>query len=87
MPGLDWQKLASYMVGRVIEHGERRARELEEVAATLEAIGVEPIMTNAIVRRQDWGARLNLLPELGGKPPDDYRVVVNAIRAREQKKD
>ncbi len=87
MPGLDWQKLASYMVGRVIEHGERRARELEEVAATLEAIGVEPMMTNAIVRRQDWGARLNLLPELGGKSPDDYRVVVNAIRAREQKKD
>jgi hypothetical protein len=82
MPGIDWKKLASYMVGRVIEHGERRARELEEVAATLEAIGVEPIMTNAIVKRQDWGASLNLLPAFGGKPPDDYRAVVNAIRAR-----
>jgi len=85
MPGIDWKKLAGYMVGRVIEHGERRARELEEVAATLEAIGVEPIMTEAIVRRQDWGASLNLLPEFGGKPPEDYRVVVNAIRARLQK--
>ncbi|HEX4948726.1 MAG TPA: DUF1932 domain-containing protein [Blastocatellia bacterium] len=82
MPGIDWKKLAGYMVGRVIEHGERRARELEEVAATLRAIGVEPIMTEAIVKRQDWGAALQLLPEFGGKPPDDYRAVVQAIRAR-----
>ena len=77
-----FRSLAGYMVGRVIEHGERRARELEEVAATLEAIGVEPIMTNAIIKRQDWGAALNLLPEFGGKPPDDYRAVVQAIRER-----
>ncbi len=84
MPGIDWKKLAGYMVGRVIEHGERRARELEEVAATLRAIGVEPVMTEAIVKRQDWGASLNLLPEFGGKPPADYRVVVNAIRARQK---
>lgn len=79
MPGMNWRKLASYMVGRVIEHGERRARELEEVAATLRAIGVEPVMTEAIVKRQDWGASLNLLPQFGGKPPDDYRAVVEAI--------
>jgi 3-hydroxyisobutyrate dehydrogenase-like beta-hydroxyacid dehydrogenase len=51
MPGMNWQKLASYMVGRVLEHGERRARELEEVAATLRTIGVEPVMTEAIVKR------------------------------------
>jgi hypothetical protein len=82
IPGVHWQKLASYMVGRVIEHGERRARELEEVAATLRAIGVEPVMTEAIVKRQDWGAALNLLPQFGGKPPADYRAVVEAIRQR-----
>jgi 3-hydroxyisobutyrate dehydrogenase-like beta-hydroxyacid dehydrogenase len=82
MPGMDWKKLASYMVGRVIEHGERRARELEEVAVTLRAIGVEPVMTEAIIQRQDWGASLNLLPRFGGKAPDDYRAVVNAIAER-----
>lgn len=82
MPGMNWKRLASYMVGRVIEHGERRARELEEVAATLQAIGVEPLMTEAIVKRQDWGAALNLLPQFGGKPPDDYRAVVEAIAAK-----
>ncbi len=79
MPGMNWKKMASYMVGRVIEHGERRARELEEVAVTLRDIGVEPIMTEAIVKRQDWGASLNLLEEFGGKPPEDYREVVKAI--------
>ena len=79
MPGVNWKKLANYMVGRVVEHGERRARELEEVAATLRAIGVEPIMTEAAVKRQDWCARLDLLTEFGGRAPDDYRAVVKAI--------
>ncbi len=78
-PGIDWKKLASYMVGRVVEHGERRAREMEEVAATLRSIGVEPIMTEAASRRQDWLAGLGLLEHFGGKPPDDYLVVAQAI--------
>lgn len=82
MPGINWKKLASYMVGRVLEHGERRARELEEVAATLRAIGVEPLLTEAIVKRQDWGAALNLLPQFGGKSPGDYRAVVAAINEK-----
>lgn len=86
MPGMNWQKLASYMVGRVLEHGERRARELEEVAATLRAIGVEPLLTEAIIKRQDWGAALNLLPQFGGKPPNDYRAVVQAITEKAETK-
>lgn len=82
MPGMNWKQLASYMVGRVVEHGERRARELEEVAATLRAIGVEPIMAEAIVKRQDDCARLNLLADFDGKAPKDYRAVVAAIAAK-----
>jgi Domain of unknown function (DUF1932) len=82
MPGMNWKKLASYMVGRVVEHGERRARELEEVAATLRAVGVEPIMAEATVRRQDWCAKLDLLPEFGGQAPEDYRAVVQAIAGK-----
>ncbi len=79
MPGMNWKKMASYMVGRVIEHGERRARELEEVAVTLREIGIDPMMTEAIVKRQDFGASLNLLEHFGGKPPSDYRAIVEAI--------
>src|SRR5262249_4945472 len=47
LPGMNWSKLASYMIGRVVEHGERRAREMEEVAETLRAAGIEPIMAEA----------------------------------------
>jgi 3-hydroxyisobutyrate dehydrogenase len=82
IPGVKWRELAGYMVGRVIEHGERRAREMEEVAATLRAIGIDPVMTEAIIERQDWGASLGLLAQFGGKAPEDYRQVVEAIRAR-----
>ncbi len=82
MPGMNWKRLASYMIGRVIEHGDRRARELEEVAETLRCIGVGPVMTEATAKRQDWGAALNLLSQFDGKPPDDYRAVVEAIAQR-----
>lgn len=78
-PGIDWSKLASYLVGRVLEHGERRAREMEEVAETLRAIGVEPVMAEATARLQEWGARLNLLDQFDGRPPEDYREVVRAL--------
>ena len=80
IPGVDWRALAGYLVGRVVEHGERRAREMEEVAVTLRAIGIDPVMTEAIIKRQDWGASLGLLAQFGGKAPSDYRQVVNAIR-------
>jgi 3-hydroxyisobutyrate dehydrogenase len=79
MPGLNWPKLASYMISRAVEHGERRAREMEEVAATLRAIGVEPIMAEATVKRQDWLAKLDLLSQFGGRAPEDYHAVVQAI--------
>lgn len=79
IPGLNWSKLAGYMMSRVIEHGERRARELEEVAATLRVAGIEPMMAEAIVRRQDWGAQLNLREHFGGRVPEDYRAIVKAI--------
>jgi 3-hydroxyisobutyrate dehydrogenase-like beta-hydroxyacid dehydrogenase len=81
-PGMDWKKLASYMIGRVVEHGERRAREMEEVAATLRSIGVEPIMAEATARRQDGLAALGLLEHFGGDPPDDYRAVAQAVELK-----
>lgn len=81
LPGIDWSKLADYMVGRVVEHGERRAREMDEVAGTLRAIGIEPIMAEAAARRREWGGRLGLLERLG-KPPEGYREVVDAISAK-----
>ena len=78
-PGMNWAELAGYCMSRVIEHGERRARELEEVAATLRAAGIEPLMAEAIVKRQDWGAQLGLKEHFGGQVPEDYRALAQAI--------
>lgn len=79
-PGIDWQRLADYMVNRVVVHGERRAREMEEVAATLRAVGVDPIMSEAAARRQDWSAQLGLAARFGPEGPQTYREVVESLK-------
>jgi 3-hydroxyisobutyrate dehydrogenase-like beta-hydroxyacid dehydrogenase len=78
-PGIDWPKLADYMIGRVVVHGERRAREMEEVAETLRSLDIEPIMAEAIVRRMDWSAQLGLKQRFRGEAPKSYREVLDAI--------
>ena len=79
-PGIDWQKLANYMVSRVVIHGERRAREMEEVAETLRSLGIEPIMAEAAARRQDWCARLGVSAQFGPDGPKTYSEALDAIR-------
>jgi 3-hydroxyisobutyrate dehydrogenase-like beta-hydroxyacid dehydrogenase len=80
-PGIDWTALADYMVGRVVVHGERRAREMEEVAETLRAIGIDPIMAEASARRQEWGAGLALRSHFGPEGPRTYRELLDAIKS------
>jgi 3-hydroxyisobutyrate dehydrogenase-like beta-hydroxyacid dehydrogenase len=82
-PGVDFQKLADYMIGRVAVHGERRAREMEEVAATLRELGIEPMMAEATVRRMDWAADLDLKARFGGEFPKTYKEVLEAISSVE----
>jgi 3-hydroxyisobutyrate dehydrogenase-like beta-hydroxyacid dehydrogenase len=78
-PGIDWKKLADYVVGRVVVHGERRAREMEEVAETLRSSGVDPTMAEATARFQDWSARMNLKSYFGREGPSNYREVLQII--------
>jgi hypothetical protein len=78
-PGIDWKKLADYMVGRVAVHGERRAREMEEVAETLRAIDIDPIMAEATVRRQQWAADLRLRDRFGAEGPRTYRELLEVL--------
>ncbi len=82
-PGVDFEKLANYMIGRVIVHGERRAREMEEVAATLRDLGIEPMMAEATVRRMDWAADLGLKAHFGGEFPKTYKEVLEALASLE----
>jgi 3-hydroxyisobutyrate dehydrogenase-like beta-hydroxyacid dehydrogenase len=51
-PTLDWDKVISYNLERMASHGIRRAEEMEQVAATLEELGIAPLMAQATVARQ-----------------------------------
>jgi 3-hydroxyisobutyrate dehydrogenase-like beta-hydroxyacid dehydrogenase len=51
-PTLDWTKIADYNLERMASHGERRAAEMEESAATLRELGLDPLMAESTVKRQ-----------------------------------
>jgi 3-hydroxyisobutyrate dehydrogenase-like beta-hydroxyacid dehydrogenase len=50
-PGMDWPKVADYLVGRTAQHGARRVAEMREVARTLRDMGHEPLMAEATANR------------------------------------
>lgn len=50
--GDGWDIKADYNLERMRTHGIRRAAEMEEVAKTLTALGVEPVMTSGTIKRQ-----------------------------------
>ncbi len=62
-PGLHWEDLSTYMMSRALIHGRRRAEEMREVAATVAGSGLEPLLSDAIAKRQDWSADLALSPD------------------------
>jgi 3-hydroxyisobutyrate dehydrogenase-like beta-hydroxyacid dehydrogenase len=78
-PGIDWRKTADYMISRVLQHGERRAREMEEVAETIRAAGVEPLMAEATARRQDWEATLRKEGRLTGDRPENTTAFLKLL--------
>ncbi len=57
LPHPDWPALARYVISRALIHGKRRAEEMTEVARTVADAGVEPLLSRAIVARQDWAWR------------------------------
>ncbi|MEO6093893.1 MAG: DUF1932 domain-containing protein [Novosphingobium sp.] len=52
-----WSERVAYNRERMASHGARRAAEMEEVAATLLALGIEPVMTAGTVKRQREAAQ------------------------------
>jgi len=79
-PSLDWEKLAGYMLERVISHGKRRASEMREVAETLKGIGMDPLMAAATAARQQWVADLGVKENLKGRKTENRAELVLAIR-------
>jgi 3-hydroxyisobutyrate dehydrogenase-like beta-hydroxyacid dehydrogenase len=56
LPVGDWEKVASYMVSRALEHGVRRAEEMREAAKTVAEAGLDPLMASATAEREQWAA-------------------------------
>jgi 3-hydroxyisobutyrate dehydrogenase len=80
-PGLDWNEVVGYYLGRYAIHAKRQAAEMRASAETVEDLGVEPMMTRATAGRLQWAADLDLArfykPE--GEPTiDDYVTAVAA---------
>nr|WP_209022881.1 NAD(P)-dependent oxidoreductase [Sphingomonas kaistensis] len=61
----DWSVQADYNLDRMLVHGLRRAAEMEEVARTLEDLGIDPAMTRGIIARQRALGRLGIVPAAG----------------------
>lgn len=80
LPGADWQRLASYMIGRSQQHGRRRAEEMREAAAAVNEAGVEPLMSLACAARQDWAAAHPPEPEPAGLA-ERLDAMLESIRA------
>ena len=61
-PTLDWTKVIEYNLERMASHGIRRADEMDQVAATLRELGLDPLMATATsVRQREMG-------EIGKEP-------------------
>jgi 3-hydroxyisobutyrate dehydrogenase-like beta-hydroxyacid dehydrogenase len=82
-PSLDWEKQAGYLISRVLQHGRRRAAEMRESAETVSNAGIEPLMTEATAKRQDWLAdRVDEQPALKSAPGKDWRANLDAVLRR-----
>ncbi len=82
-PGLDWARLAHYLLGRTALHAARRGHEMDEVAATLAGLGVEPLMVRAAAKRLRRCAEAGVQEEFGGGPaPERYQEVIAALARR-----
>ncbi|MFK8015429.1 MAG: DUF1932 domain-containing protein [Gammaproteobacteria bacterium] len=76
--GGDMAEHANYRLERMLQHGTRRAAEIDEVCETLTALGVEPVMSTATAARQ---RRLGALgPEpIPGTLPDKLTIINDAL--------
>ena len=53
---------------------------MREVAQTLQAIGIEPLMASATAARQQWVADLGVKKALGDRKTENRAELVQAIR-------
>tara|TARA_R110000787_G_scaffold211281_2_gene320967 strand:+ start:11254 stop:12102 length:849 start_codon:yes stop_codon:yes gene_type:complete len=79
-PGLDWKHFANYLIGRTAIHGSRRAAEMDEVAATLRDVGVDPIMSEAAAKRIRSLATPAMKEAFGNTAPESFHDVLDVMK-------
>lgn len=77
-PGADWARRGDYNLDRMIVHGIRRADEMDEVVATLDAFGTGSAMARATAERQRAIGARRL------SPPDGLDAKLAALLGRDR---
>jgi 3-hydroxyisobutyrate dehydrogenase-like beta-hydroxyacid dehydrogenase len=77
--GLNWEKMSEYNLERMASHGERRAAEMEESAATLRQLGIEPMMVDATVARQREMGAIGRSPAVRASLDKGRPAILSAI--------
>lgn len=75
-----WAERFDYNLDRMMAHGLRRAAEMEEVAATLADLGVDPVMTRGTIQRQREIGTLRI------SPPDGMSAKLAALETPQLKR-
>ena len=78
-PGIDWKETTTYNLERMASHGERRAAEMEESAATLRELGLNPLMTEGTVAHQREMGRLGKTESVRSTLDKDRVEILAAI--------
>lgn len=79
LPFDDWDKLATYLLGRTVAHGDRRAAELREVAATQAEAGLDASLAAAAAARLEWVAARGLGARFADGLPRHYQEILEAL--------
>ena len=80
-PGVDWAQMSEYNLERMASHGVRRAAEMEELAATLRELGIDPLMVEATVARQREMGAIGKDEKVRGTLDQGRAVMLDAISA------
>jgi 3-hydroxyisobutyrate dehydrogenase-like beta-hydroxyacid dehydrogenase len=80
-PTLDWNKVIEYNIERMASHGVRRADEMDQVAATLRELGIDPLMATATSTRQREMGQIGKEPAVRKTLKEGRAAMLDAISA------